>query len=293
MNKRRFGFTMVEISLFLAITAAIFVGVIAGTQNTVWHQKFNDSVQDFTEFLRSVYSQVSNPQSIGTGQSEMAIYGKLVVFGESVGLDYQEINDRETRVFVYDVVGDVVGTGSGNAISMLSDRNANVVVGVYDANTSRMTSVVPAGIVQSYLPRWTATIEAIKPGDDGYLQPYRGSVLVVRHPNSGTINTLVSGEVIEVNKFVKEANAMISSGGTPDLSGLLKSKLDTFKAETIDFCVNPEGANKYSGDLASLARRDIRLVKNTRNASGVEVIDLDLDKVEGGVQVGNRCRYTN
>ena len=291
MNKRRFGFTMVEVSLFLAITAAIFVGVIAGTQNTVWHQKFNDSVQDFTEFLRSVYSQVSNPQSIGTGQSEMAIYGKLVVFGESVGLDYQEINDRETRVFVYDVVGDVVGTGSGNAISMLSDRNANVVVGVYDAN--RMTSVVPAGIVQSYLPRWTATIEATKPGDDGYLQPYRGSFLVVRHPNSGTINTLVSSEVIEVNKFVKEANAMISSGGTPDLSGLLKSKLDTFKAETIDFCVNPEGANKYSGDLASLARRDIRLVKNTRNASGVEVIDLDLDKVEGGVQVGNRCRYTN
>lgn len=288
MIRRRFGFTMVEVALFLAITAAIFIGVIAGTQNTVWHQKFNDSVQDFAEFMRSVYSQVSNPQSIGTGQSEMAIYGKLVVFGESAGLGDQSLAG-ETMAYVYDVVGNVKGTGSGDAITMLRELDANVVVGIYDGD--RMTSVAPAGIVQSYLPRWTSTIEAVNPGEDGYLQPYKGSILVVRHPNSGTINTLVSSEVIEVNRTVNNANASLRAGGTANIGSLLKSKLNGFKTQDVDFCINPEGVNRYNGNRANLMRRDIRLVKNTRNASGVEVIDLDLNKVENGVQIGNRCRY--
>ena len=82
MRRVRRGFTLVEVSLFLAITAAVFVGVAVGTQNSIFQQRYNDAVQNFAEFLRSMYSQVTNVQSEGHGRSEYAIYGKLVNFEE-------------------------------------------------------------------------------------------------------------------------------------------------------------------------------------------------------------------
>ena len=106
---------------------------------------------------------------------------------------------------------------------------------------------------------------------------------MVRHPRSGTINTLVSTDVLEVNKTITEAKNLINSGGTPDVSSFLTSKLGSFDVGQIDFCINPEGQDKYSGDRANLKRRDVRLVANARNASGVELVDLDSDD--------NKCRY--
>ena len=291
---RKLGFTIIEVSLFLAITAAIFAGVAIGTQNTIWQQKFNDSVQDFAEFLRGIYSQVSNPQGIGTGQStELAIYGKLVTFGESCGLEYnagvnaagQLINcqdDGESHVYVYDVVGDVNGTGAGSMVSALDSIHANVMV-VIKGNNNKVNNVVPAGIVQSFVPRWMATIEQTNFDGFGQNTRFRGSILVVRHPRSGTINTLVSTDVLEVNKAITEAKNLINSGGTPNVSSFLTSRLGSFDVGPIDFCINPEGQDKYSGNRANLKRRDVRLVANARNASGVELIDLDSND--------NKCRY--
>ena len=82
MKRVRRGFTLVEVALFLAITAAIFVSIAVGTQNSIFQQRYNDAVQNFAEFLRSMYSQVTNVQSEGYGRSEYAIYGKLVNFEE-------------------------------------------------------------------------------------------------------------------------------------------------------------------------------------------------------------------
>lgn len=75
MKHKRNGFTLVEIVLFLAITSLLFVGIIAGTNNSIFQQRYNDSVQNFAEFLRRIYSEVANPQSVGDGRSDSAIYG--------------------------------------------------------------------------------------------------------------------------------------------------------------------------------------------------------------------------
>ena len=82
MKRNWRGFTLVEVSLFLAITAAIFVGIAVGTQNSIFQQRYNDAVQSFAEFLRTVYSQVTNVQNESAGRSDKAIYGKLVKFNE-------------------------------------------------------------------------------------------------------------------------------------------------------------------------------------------------------------------
>ncbi|MBQ3305927.1 hypothetical protein IJH02_00615 [Candidatus Saccharibacteria bacterium] len=61
--KRRLGFTIIEVSLFLAVSALLFVGVAAGAGMNVARQRYNNAVQDYTEFLRRLYSQTEDVQN--------------------------------------------------------------------------------------------------------------------------------------------------------------------------------------------------------------------------------------
>lgn len=274
------GFTLIEIALFLAITGVLFMGIIAGTGNSLYEQRFNDSVQSFAELLRSVYSQVSNPQSIGDGRSDTAIYGKLISFGQKVGLMGEDLDSSEQVIFIYDVVGKVNTAGEGGTGSVtdaLKQLNANVAV-VKERSNGVITKMEPAGEVESYMPRWGAAIEKtgiITSEPDRQTDLFTGSILVVRHPRSGTIHTLYSERVINVNENL----ATGLQDNYKKARDMLISVLDTFEAQELDFCVDPNGTEVVSNNN----RRDIRLVNNARNASGVEIIDLDSNE--------NKCRF--
>lgn len=289
MKHKRKGFTLIEIMLFLAITSLLFVGIIVGTNNSIAQQRFTDSVQNFVELLRSVYSEVSNPQSVGDGRANVAIYGRLITIGENTGLNGVSIggNGLEQRIFVYDVVGKADDAGSGTVAKVLEGLQANVAVVTKVDELGRTVEMGPAGEVRSYSMRWGASLETIAQKDP--LSPagnlFKGSILIVRHPQSGTINTLYYGNVINVNKILKTAN---NSGSFESAQTMLSSKLSGFKTMQIDFCINPSGAER-PGEI----RRDVRLNKNLRNGSGVEVIDLDLNEVVDGEQIGNKCRFSN
>ena len=274
------GFTLIEIALFLAITGVLFMGIIAGTGNSLYEQRFNDSVQSFAELLRSVYSQVSNPQSVGDGRSDTAIYGKLISFGQKVGLMGEDLDSSEQVIFIYDVVGKVNTAGEGGTGSVtdaLEQLNANVAV-VKERSNGVITKMEPAGEVESYMPRWGAAIEKteiITSEPDRQMDLFTGSILVVRHPRSGTIHTLYSERVINVNENL----ATGLQDNYKKARDMLISVLDTFETQELDFCVDPNGTEVVSNNN----RRDIRLVNDARNASGVEIIDLDSNE--------NRCRF--
>ena len=283
MKHKKFGFTLIEVALFLAVTGALFVAILVGTQNSIWQQRYNDATQSFANFVRNVYAEVSNPQSLGDGRSNLAIYGRLITFGESVGLDGEKIPNNEQRFFVYDVVGDASnnseGLSSGPITEVLASRNANVIV-------EQDEELVPAGITTGYSPIWGSAIEETTDGGVYKVgKPYRGSILVVRHPGSGTIMTLKSDTVIEVNQTLKKySDGAINMQGIRELlTSVLElgaSDDDAFRAEPVNFCVNPYGVGE-GGTL----RRNIRILKNAHNASGVEIIDLDSED--------NECRNDN
>ena len=264
----RHGFTLVEVALFLAITGALFAGIIIGTQNSIWQQRYNDSVQSFANFLRNIYSEVSNPQSLGEGRSDKAIYGKLISFGQTYGLDGEELTGDEQKIFVYDIVGDAITDGTGSVSDMLSALDANVVIEEKGSN-GEIINVVPAGVIESYSPVWNSVIETI-PEDGSDL--YTGSILIVRHPSSGTINTLVIDDVIQINQKIEEVN---NSGIYNDIDTMLTDLLpgednSLFGLKEANFCLNPYGRGESGG-----LKRNIRIIKNARNASGVEIINLD------------------
>lgn len=283
MKKHKRGFTLVEVTLFLGLTALLFAGLIAGMNSSLEAQRFNDATQNFAEFLRSIYSQVSNVQSAGSGRSEYAIYGKLVSFGQNTDLNGDDLGG-EQKVFVYDIIGDAKMTSSGSSASdVLGSLNANVVKLNRDTE-GNITGVEFAGLVESYSPRWGAAIETV----DGQL--FKGSIIVVRHPRSGVINTFVCIDpdecVIEVNEQMENANAANAEDIFNYVRGSLNIMLGSFDEDDLNFCINPNGAG-----VPSDMRRDVRLVANARNGSGVEIIDMDLNEKIGITQIGNRCRF--
>ena len=274
MKKLKSGFTLVEVSLFLVITAAVFVSVAVGTQNSIFQQRYNDSIQNFAEFLRTAYSQVTNVQNEGTGRSDKAIYGKLIVFREDSG---------RNKITSYNVIGGIGDIGSGRVLTQLESLGANVVIekdgGGYSA----------VGFVEDYTPRWASQIQTTSGWEDDKYDIFTGAVLIVRHPKSGTVYTYkakdsVNSDLMDIDGYLDDLNASFT-----EVDGLLSGLEpleDKFEMGDVDFCVNPNGADR------SNLPKDIRIVAGARNASGVEIVPDGEDLVEvGGVSlnVGNRC----
>ncbi len=265
MVKRK-GFTFIEISLFLAVTGALFIGIALGVSNSIFQQEYNDATQNFFEFLRSAYSKVSNPQSVGAGNSDYAIYGKLIVFGEDVDLLGETIPFKEQQIFSYDVIGGAAVGPSGDIKTLLKQLKINVAFLEKDGNLIRG---VELSSPEKYTPRWEVGIENANGTE------IKKSILIVRHPRSGTVNTLVYDGVIEANKIVRDAKndaaGCIGQLSCTSVEELLTSVIDSFNISEMDFCINPSGL----GSSGAIPRRDIRILKNARNASSVQILELE------------------
>ena len=238
MSQIRRGFTLIEVSFFLAISGLLFVGIAVGVQNSVYRQRYNDSVQSFAEFLRGVYAEVLNVQSSDSGgRTNRAIYGKLVTFGENA--ESGDDSNRNTA-YVYDVAGKATTEiSNGGIIGILGALEAGVV----DGDNNFM------GIVESYTPKWEAKIEKT----DAFTT-LKGSLLVVRHPRSGTVHTFYAEDF---------APKIFSNPGN---GGEFRSNLSNFKSEQVDFCI-------ATADQTSGHRMDVRIKAGATGAAGIEVID--------------------
>lgn len=250
MKLKRRGFTLIEVSLFLALTGALFVMVAVGVANSIYQQRFNDAVQDFAEFFRGVYGGAENVQNnIGGGRSEdKAIYGKLVVFGAEEDLaGAEDSNIDKQAIFTYDVIGGINKPSNSGLINALKEVN----ISIFEDLEEGASDLKFAGRAESYSLRWGASVERTDSKNN-----FVGAVLVVRHPKSGTINTLY----YKGNNF-KEIN---------NLAGYHREKilidtLDSFTMNEADFCVSLE-------ETAKSLRRDVQISRNASNASGINII---------------------
>ena len=209
------------------------------------------------DFLRNAYSETTNVQSIGTGRESLAIYGKLITFGEKIDLNGSDVNQQgETNtMFSYDVVGDVSGDiGSGNVLDMLYVLGANVAI--KDKNDRPRL----AGVAESYTPRWSARIQNTNNTDD-----FVGAILIVRHPRSGTVYTFVMKDAtVPVNETMR------TTGG--NIADILKPYLydrnaHHFETAQLDLCVNPT-----ENTATRTNRVDVRLNRGARGSSGIQAI---------------------
>ena len=252
MKKNKHGFTLIEVAIFLAVTGALFAAITIGVQNSIYQQRYNDVVQNFADFLSNLYSEVVNVQSEGNGRSNKAIYGKLVTFGEGNDPDGKQV------IYAYNVIADAINTWDPNynnatTIGLMKNLHANVV-----RKNDEGTGYVPIGMVEEYTPRWAARIQ------EKDFKDYKGSLLILRSAQTGTVRTYASNEVIKVNEKLG-----LTDDGVDVFKNGDDSYLDSFKMGQVDFCVNP------NGDEESNTRMDVRLVSGAHDASGVEIVSFD------------------
>lgn len=174
---RQRGFTVIEVTLFLAITAALFLIALLGTGNTIRSVRFSDSGRSLTAFVQRQYDEIINglnnrsgaeqcaggvvgPGAQTPGTSNCLLMGKLVVF-----------TVNSPSITVYNVVGTEPASVdySQSDTQLISAFNPRVVT---NANTS------------SYSIPWQAFVSGIKRTNDN--QATNG-LLLVRSPKSSRI----------------------------------------------------------------------------------------------------------
>ena len=251
MKTLKQGYSLIEVMLFLALSGLVLMGIIIGTANAVDRQRYNDSVQNFAEFLRSVYSDVSNPAGPKDGRSNYSIYGKLVTFGEQYDTEYQE--NKEEQIYVYDVIGAINERGlTGSVLQVLEGLGLNTFIPSPDDVSIKTYVSTP----QIYTLNWEAKVKDINKNR------FVGSILIVRSPTSGTIYTFSSTEQPKVNQILGE-NPAVAANPLSSLSTKFSP------SNQLDFCIVPEG---YSVGT----HRDVRIASNAHDASSIELIPENL-----------------
>ena len=242
MDKKENGFTIIEVSIFLAVTGFITAAFLAGFFSNLSRQRYTDSVQNFAEYLRTAYAEVESPQNSGkgvesmsdackvknsatpskAGRSSCAIYGKYIVFG----------NNGKKEILKYTVVGRLVEKEEAD-----TTEKALKLIAVNE-NSLFLKDELAYSIV------WEGQIQ-----EKDSKNVKGASVLIVRSPIDGTIKTFYLDKAEpNIRNFVENMSI------NPD----------------VDFCV-------YTDDVPSLGgvRRDVRLKANSINANSIELIEND------------------
>ncbi len=309
INMKRRGFTIIEVSLFLAISALIFVGIAAGTGVNVARQRYNSAVQSYTEFLRKLYSEVENVENdrsddrssrqgyctIATaatagglrqnanaeqahGRTNCAVYGKIAVFNERL----QNSNDDTNEIMVYDIIGDIVDNdhplpaSATNVLSALAAVHAEFLAYEINNAAANTCSIAYAGNSYIYAPDWGSYIETTTKG-----QRFSGAVMIVRSPAGGNIHTYI----LNLNSTSYRISDIASSSTSYNCSSIPLSTVKNAHAYLADyltdsnpkfedveanFCLESPDSFAYNG-----RRRNIRLRADGSNSSAVELVEFD------------------
>jgi hypothetical protein len=276
----RTGFTVIEVLLYFSIASFLIVGLILGVQSSIARQRYNDSVNDLADFLKSQYFAVSNPelpQWSGTdlldynaaptcgfaesivgrnydgtiaetarvrGQSRCQLYGRLITFGE---------DGDQTKVNVYLVTG-MDGRGGDLLGEILSDLEISNIF-------------IPAlNLADSYNIPYNA--EAQGTGKD---QPLQAAILLVRPPRSGGARTLIANRDFNISETWRRIKGDDGDPTSIFPKNSFSDDSDAFKLTgKLDICVGSDDVFAIGGK-----RRAIRVKAGGGNASAIEILAAD------------------
>ena len=242
MTKTRRGFTIIEVTLFLAVSGLLMVGLIAGTTRSISRQRYAESVETFAETLRAAYSDVVNVQNYTAsgGRSGTAIYGKLITIGEA--------GTGKSELRTYTIIGDATRPAD------ISNPTADTLAILKGLNL-RISAAGAFVQMESFTLPWEATMEKT-----GANTRFRGAIFLLRSPISGTVHTYHAAFPTPESSFALAADG--SNFGT--LLNLAN------ESSTTDVCVDSED-NSYG------RRRDVRVQTYAANSNGVFMVGLNDD----------------
>lgn len=194
------GFTVIEVMLFLAVSAILTVALLAGSGVAIGQQRYQDSVSSLKVLIQSQYNQANNVVNDRIGQEACT--------GSNVSAPVSSPEARGTSDCV--IVGRLLTVdGDGSSITtstVLASRSSAASEETYGSNIEELRSydlaVSPVGQEETQVA-WGNVLSA--PGDD---EPRELAMLIIRSPLSGSIMTFTAAEATtNVESLVTPANA--------------------------------------------------------------------------------------
>lgn len=184
-NQKQWGFTIIELILFLGITGALFAGLMVGVNTSINTQRYKQSAASFKSALEEQYAEVTYPRnardsswacsaeagivsdpSNGTtrGTSQCVLLGRFI-----------EVEKDGTTIKTGDVVGIDPGVGTETVSSDID---------ILKAYTPRVS---PINVSETEVG-WQSHLEYPENGVS------KASYLILRSPLSGIIRTFGSAD---------------------------------------------------------------------------------------------------
>jgi len=256
------GFTLVEVMLFLGLSGALIALVVGGTQRNIAEKRYNDTVDNFISYLEGLYSGVSYVSHGGSGNSDQAVYGKLVDIKTDGG---------KTISTAYTILGNVKPAGEVtedtlNAVLKLSPTITNGAAGNF-VYAETYTPSWGGKITSDHIDSSNNHIEWLDPPSKTQSQIL---LLILRHPRTGMTSTYVyyPNSISGIGTGTKITGDDSSLAGKGD-----NTSNDNFKEQDANLCIDSD--DRWA---AGNQRRLIRIHKGANNASGVEAIIANDEK---------------
>lgn len=236
------GYTIIEVMMFFAVTAALMLGVLGSASLGVNAQRYNDAVNTFVAVVQQEFTNATNvvntksTQTICTtltgaerGTSDCVILGRLMTI------------DSSGKIVKSNLVGTVPSAAvAGTATEIAVIKSYGPVIDTQSQDTETMS--------------WETKIEKTNaPGGSNV------SLLIVRSPRSGNIYS-----------YVQHAESVIDSDARLDamLTGLVGPNPPANNARDQFMCVDRSG-------WVVTPTRAVRLSPYTSGPSGVSAIDAE------------------
>lgn len=212
------GFTIIETMLFLAISGALVVALLAGTGASINIQRYRDATESFKSLLQSQYGEIlsvnndrennwtcdsdakttEQPTTLVKGQSDCVLLGRYItITGPAISIS--------------SVTGYPTGSSSvGSDISRLIS-NYNLNVSTVNLEQSEM--------------EWGTSIAWPKEGSQGSETKADGTtrsiaILLLRSPNSGLVYTFTADTVPDEVSSATLKNMLVTGvNSTPPYVG--------------------------------------------------------------------------
>lgn len=186
--RNQHGFTIIELMLFLAVSASLFAALMVGVNANIVQQQYRDSVMEYSGLLQQQYSEVANTLNERDDNwiCESSQIEDVEAAGEPRGTSECVIMGRYVQVIDDGSavqVGSIVGSRPAGSGELQSDTEAIVAysprVSPVDTKTQPIT--------------WRSTLK----NTDGAAST--GSFVIIRSPLSGLIRVYNSTASMPAN----------------------------------------------------------------------------------------------
>lgn len=224
------GFTIIEISLFFAVSGLLLATMMAGIGIAVQQQRFTDSANGTQSMLQQQYNETQVTinsrqddacpnQDAGTGASGCLIVGKLIDLRDEAN---GEVHTKSYRVIVSQDVADKAQE-SEESPSDIDLFNGDIDPALGDIDTKALKE---SESTLDYIIPWGAGLDEPKLDTGSGVGSVARYILILRSPINGSINTY----------YISGSTSLVSGASpTVDLKGRI---LDFKPKESIKACIS-------------------------------------------------------